>query len=81
MYKPCPTYKQSAEDDFENIYAKITTNESQMKLKTLWKKVKLAIMTNFTFYRMISKIVCSRGVRKRLYAGGFNLNKVGAGLL
>ena len=41
-----------------------------MKLKTLWPKVKLLIMSNFTFgHNVFSKVVCCYCVNMRLQVG------------
>ena len=48
--EPFPRYNKSAADDFENIYQKLNCNY-KIKLKALWQKEKLVIMSNNFFYQ------------------------------
>ena len=66
---PFSDTNKSAADDFVNIYVetwKISIKEriimiNQIKLKSLWQKA--------PFAPIFSKVICNRGVRKRLYEG------------
>ena len=57
--KSFPAYNNSAADEFENIYA-------NLKLKTLWQKNKLLIMSNCLSQYFV---ICCKGVRKYLQEG------------
>ena len=69
------TYNKSAVDDFENNYAKILNkfiNERKI-IQQSWKYCgKMRNCSSWaisSFAMMFSKVVCCRGVRKRLYVG------------